>query len=97
MTTANPLHYLSEQLDAWRKAGTYQRLRVLESACEPTSRFDGKEVINLASNNYLGLTNHPKLIEAASGGREEIRRGIGRGPNDLGNHEHPYGAGAADR
>jgi glycine C-acetyltransferase len=64
MTTANPLGYLSEQLEAWRKAGSYQRLRVLESPCEPISRFDGREVINLASNNYLGLADHPKLIEA---------------------------------
>jgi len=64
MTTANPLGYLSQQLEAWRKAGSYQRLRVLESPCEPISRFDGREVINLASNNYLGLADHPKLIEA---------------------------------
>jgi glycine C-acetyltransferase len=64
MTTANPLSYLSEQLDAWREAGSYQHLRVLESPCEPVSRFDGREVINLASNNYLGLADHPKLIEA---------------------------------
>jgi glycine C-acetyltransferase len=65
MTTANPLSWLGEQLDGWRKAGTYQRLRLLESACEPLSRVDGREVINLASNNYLGLANHPKLVEAA--------------------------------
>ena len=66
MTTANPLGYLTEQLEAWRKAGTYQRLRVLKSACEPIARFDGREVINLASNNYLGLADHPKLIERKS-------------------------------
>src|SRR5271154_2860379 len=64
MTTTKPLAYLSEQLDSWRNAGTYQRLRVLESPCEPIARFDGREVINLASNNYLGLANHPKLVEA---------------------------------
>src|SRR5271169_314754 len=64
MTTANPLGYLTEQLEAWRKAGSYQRLRVLESPCEPIARFDGREVINLASNNYLGLADHPKLVEA---------------------------------
>src|ERR1700723_3589901 len=64
MTTANPLGYLTQQLEAWRQAGSYQRLRVLESPCEPISRFDGGEVINLASNNYLGLADHPKLIEA---------------------------------
>ena len=64
MIATNPLSYLSEQLESWRKAGTYQHLRVLQSACEPVSRFDGREVINLASNNYLGLADHPKLIEA---------------------------------
>jgi len=61
----DPLAYLGAQLESWRNAGTYQRLRVLESASAAESRFDGHEVINLASNNYLGLTTHPKLIEAA--------------------------------
>ena len=61
----NPLDYLGEQTAAWRAAGTFQRLRELQSPCEPVSRFDGHEVINLASNNYLGLANHPKLVEAA--------------------------------
>ena len=61
----NPLSYLTEQLDTWRAAGTYQRLRVLESESAAVSRFDGRDVINLASNNYLGLTTHPKLREAA--------------------------------
>jgi glycine C-acetyltransferase len=63
--THNPLAYLSEQLESWRQAGTYQRPRVLETACAPVCRFDGREVINLASNNYLGLADHPKLVEAA--------------------------------
>jgi glycine C-acetyltransferase len=71
------LSYLTEQLESWRKAGTYQRLRELESPCEPVARFDGKEVINLASNNYLGLANHPKLVEAE---RDAARRfGAGSG------------------
>jgi len=61
----NPLSYLTDQLNAWREAGTFQHIRELESACAPVSTFDHKEVINLASNNYLGLTTHPKLVEAA--------------------------------
>src|SRR5580693_1860157 len=77
MTTANPLSYLTEQLEAWRNAGTYQRLRVLESACEPISRVDGREVINLASNNYLGLANHPKLVEAAVEATKKFGAGSG--------------------
>ena len=65
MNKTNPLGFLTDSLDSWREAGTFQRLRDLQSACAPISRFDGREVINLASNNYLGLTTHPKLIEAA--------------------------------
>src|SRR5271166_667252 len=77
MSVANPLSYLTEQLEAWRSAGTYQRLRVLESACEPVAKFDGKEVINLASNNYLGLADHPKLIEAAVAAAKKYGAGSG--------------------
>ena len=64
-TRIDPLGFLADQLTSWKEAGTFQRLRELESPCEPVSRFDGREVINLASNNYLGLANHPKLVEAS--------------------------------
>jgi glycine C-acetyltransferase len=72
-----PLSFLSEQLDTWRSAGTFQQLRVLESACAPESRVDGREVINLASNNYLGLADHPKLIDAAVKAAKEYGAGSG--------------------
>jgi len=68
MTTAtrtNPLSYLSDQLNDLKQKGTYFHLRVLEDEQAPVCRFDGKRVINLASNNYLGLTTHHKLREAA--------------------------------
>src|SRR5499426_490223 len=61
----DPLSYLSDQLAQWRAAGTWQPLRILESECAPSARFDGKEVINLSSNNYLGLTTNRKLRRAA--------------------------------
>ncbi len=73
----NPLDYLGEQTAAWRAAGTFQRLRELQSPCEPMSRFDGHEVINLASNNYLGLANHPKLVEAAIAATRRYGAGTG--------------------
>src|ERR1022692_152434 len=74
---SNPLSYLHEQLEQWRAEGTFQRLRILETASAAEARFDGKQVINLASNNYLGLTTHPKLREAAL---EAIRQfGVGSG------------------
>jgi glycine C-acetyltransferase len=74
---SNPLSYLHDQLESWRAEGTYQRLRVLESESAAEAKFDGKQVINLASNNYLGLTTHPKLREAAL---EAVRKyGVGSG------------------
>ncbi len=77
MTRNNPLAYLTEQLESWRAAGSYFRLRELQTACEPISRFDGREVINLASNNYLGLANHPKLVEAAVRATKQYGAGSG--------------------
>ncbi len=68
MTTAirtNPLSYLTEQINELKAKGTHFSLRVLEDEQAPECTFDGKKVVNLASNNYLGLTTHPKLREAA--------------------------------
>lgn len=73
----NPLSYLTEQLESWRQAGTFQRLRELQSPCEPIALFDGREVVNLASNNYLGLANHPKLVEAAVAATHKYGAGSG--------------------
>jgi glycine C-acetyltransferase len=64
-TRTNPLSYLTDQLNELKQKGTYFRLRVLEDEQASVCTFDGKRVINLASNNYLGLTTHPKLREAA--------------------------------
>src|SRR5882672_4653545 len=76
-TRKNPLTYLTNQLNDLKAKGTYFHLRVLEDEQEPVCTFDGKKVINLASNNYLGLTTHPKLREAAL---EATRKyGVGSG------------------
>jgi glycine C-acetyltransferase len=76
-TRTNPLSFLSTQLDDLKAKGTYFQLRVLEDEQEPVCTFDGRKVINLASNNYLGLTTHPKLREAA---QEATRKyGVGSG------------------
>jgi glycine C-acetyltransferase len=80
MTTAtrlNPLAYLTDQINELKAKGTHFQLRVLDDEPAPVCTFDGKKVINLASNNYLGLTTHPKLREAAL---EATRRyGVGSG------------------
>ena len=76
-TRQDPLAYLGEQIKDWKAAGTFQHLRRLESACEPVARFDGRDVINLASNNYLGLANHPKLVEASIQAARKFGAGSG--------------------
>jgi glycine C-acetyltransferase len=77
VTRTNPLSYLSAQLESLKEKGTYFRLRVLDDQQAPECTFDGKKVINLASNNYLGLTTHPKLREAALQAIREY--GVGSG------------------
>src|SRR5438046_2492441 len=64
-TRIDPLSYLTDQLNELKTKGTHFKLRVLEDEQAPVCTCDGKKVINLASNNYLGLTTHPKLREAA--------------------------------
>src|SRR5438270_5505457 len=76
-TRVDPLSYLGDEINQLKEKGTHFKLRVLEDEQEPVCTFDGKMVINLASNNYLGLTTHPKLREAAL---EATRKfGVGSG------------------
>ncbi len=75
--TRPQLAYLTAALDELKAKGTHFRLRVLDDQQAPVCHYDGREVINLASNNYLGLANHPKLIEAAIAATR--RFGVGSG------------------
>src|SRR5713101_7232671 len=73
----NPLQYVSDQLVELRAKGMAPKLRVLEGEQKPVCVIDGREVINLASNNYLGLTTHKALRKAAI---EAVRKyGAGAG------------------
>jgi len=73
----NPLSYLTQTLDDLRAKGTAPRLRILEGEQKPVCTIDGKEVINLSSNSYLGLTTHKALRKAAL---EATRKyGVGAG------------------
>jgi glycine C-acetyltransferase len=74
---SNRLAHLTEQLNDLRAAGTFFKLRVLDDQQAAVCTYDGKRVINLASNNYLGLANHPKLEEAAIAATKKY--GVGSG------------------
>jgi len=65
LATRPQLAHLTAQLDALKAAGTFFKLRQLDDAQAPICTYDGRKVINLASNNYLGLCNDPRLEAAA--------------------------------
>src|SRR6266581_8587105 len=75
--TRPQLSHLTATLDELRAKGTHFRLRILDDEQAPVCHYDGREVINLASNNYLGLCNHPKLREAAIAATQKY--GVGSG------------------
>jgi glycine C-acetyltransferase len=75
--TRPQLSYLTDVLNDLRARGTHFKLRILDDQQAPVCHYDGREVINLASNNYLGLANHPKLIEASLKATREL--GVGSG------------------
>jgi glycine C-acetyltransferase len=77
MMKQNPLQYVSDQLQELRTKGVAPKLRVLEGEQKPVCTFDGREVINLASNNYLGLTTHKALRKAAVEAAKKYGAGAG--------------------
>jgi len=73
----DPLSYLATELNALKEKGLYRKLRILEDEQKPKTTFDHRIVVNLSSNNYLGLTTHPRLRERAL---EATRKyGVGTG------------------
>ena len=67
--------FIDETLQTLKEAGLYRTLRTLESSPTPKATLDGKKVLLFSSNNYLGLSNHPKVIEAAVQATKEF--GVG--------------------
>jgi glycine C-acetyltransferase len=61
----DPLAYLGEELDSLKKQSLYRHLRILDGEQKAHTSFDHHSVVNLSSNNYLGLTTHPRLRERA--------------------------------
>ena len=73
----NPLAYLDGEIDELRAKGLYRRLRVVESEQKSRCVIDGRAVITLSSNNYLGLNTHPRLRAAAIEAVERYGAGSG--------------------
>jgi len=71
------LDYLKDRLKELEEQGLLIRERTLEGPTGARARFDGREVVNLASNNYLGLANHPRMNQAAARAAAEFGAGTG--------------------
>jgi glycine C-acetyltransferase len=76
---ADPLSYLATDLESLKQQGLYRHLRILDGEQKPRTSFDHRQVVNLSSNNYLGLTTHPRLREAAL----EATRTLGVGSGSV--------------
>ncbi|MBI2987356.1 MAG: 8-amino-7-oxononanoate synthase [Deltaproteobacteria bacterium] len=76
-----PTGFIEEELKRLKQEGLYRKLRRVEGEQGPTLILDGQEVLNLSSNNYLGLANHPVLCEAAKQALD--RYGCGSGASRL--------------
>ena len=75
----DPLDYLSRDLDSLKEQGLYRHLRILDGEQREAATFDHRTVVNLSSNNYLGLTTHPTLRERAL----EATRTLGVGSGSV--------------
>ena len=90
----DPLSFLGDELESLKQQGLYRKLRVLEGKPEAHTTFDHKQVVNLSSNNYLGLTTHPKLVKAALDAVEKY--GVGSGAvRKSRDHGHAWARTAA--
>jgi len=77
MITEKKTQFLADELDQLRRQGLFRPLRVLGSAQDTEVIVDGKRVLNLSSNNYLGLTTHPRLTAAMIEATEKWGAGSG--------------------
>lgn len=77
MTLSTKVQWITEELDSLKQAGLYTHIRTLSSPQGAWLIVDGQKVLNFCSNNYLGLANHPRLVEAAKAAINEY--GVGPG------------------
>ena len=79
------LNFITQMLNGLKEQGVYRKLAVLEGPSGPRSIINGKEVINLSSNNYLGLANNPRMKKAALEALEKWGVGAGAVRTIIGN------------
>jgi len=85
LSNIHELQFLKDKIQELKDQGVYRKLPVLQGASGPEVLLDGKKVINLSSNNYLGFANHPRLKAAAISAVEKYGAGSGAVRTIIGN------------
>ncbi|HBZ40893.1 MAG TPA: 8-amino-7-oxononanoate synthase, partial [Erysipelotrichaceae bacterium] len=86
MSDLHELKFLQDQIQELKDQGVYRKIPVVETANEAEIVVNGKKVINLSSNNYLGFANHPRLKKAAIEAIEKYGIGAGAVKTIVGNN-----------
>jgi len=85
LSSVHELKFLKEKIEELKKLGLYRKLPVLSGANEAEVTLNGKKVINLSSNNYLGFANHPRIKNAATKAVDKYGVGAGAVRTIVGN------------
>ncbi len=85
MSNIHELESIKGKIQQLKDDGVYRKLPVNTKSCGATVEFDGKEVINLSANNYLGFANHPRMVKAAIEATEKYGVGAGAVRTIVGN------------
>jgi 8-amino-7-oxononanoate synthase len=89
MNASHPFEVLEAGLAELESRALTRRRRVADTPCAPRIRIDGRDLVAFASNDYLGLANHPRLIEAIADGARRYGAGSG-GSHLLGGHSRAH-------
>lgn len=85
MSNVHELQFLKEKIQELKDTGVYRKLPINSGPCEAVINLNGKEVINLSSNNYLGLANHERVKNAAIEAVKKYGAGSGAVRTIVGN------------
>jgi glycine C-acetyltransferase len=83
---SHELTYLKEKIEQLKKDGVYRDLPINYGPCDNVINLNGKKVVNLSSNNYLGLANHPRVKKAAIEAVQNYGAGAGAVRTIVGNY-----------
>ncbi len=83
----NKLSYIDDNIQALKDDGVYRELPVNYGPCDHVINLNGREVINLSSNNYLGFANHPRVMEASKAAIDKYGVGAGAVRTVVGNQD----------